>query len=163
VNQNLEIILYKKGKRGTIYTIKYKEDEHTELEKFIIDLPDDYKDIGAMMLEGLDNMADRHGFEEQFFKLGEGNLADNVVAFGKREIRLYCLRFSTIILIIGNGGYKPKDKRTYEEVPELYQKVKNLQSDLKIIDKAIKEKDLTFGDISFNEKTPIEFNIEDYE
>lgn len=40
-------------------------------------------------------------------------------------LRLYCLRMSDSVLIVGNGGVK--DSRTYEENPELNGYVINLQ------------------------------------
>lgn len=41
------------------------------------------------------------------------------------KLRLYCLRFSDQIVILGNGGVK--NTRTYEEDPKLYGYVLDLQ------------------------------------
>lgn len=41
------------------------------------------------------------------------------------KLRLYCLRLSDSVLIVGNGGLK--DTKTYEENPELNGYVINLQ------------------------------------
>lgn len=52
---------------------------------------------------------------------------DNVVALSldSRKLRLYCLRMSDQILIVGNGGLK--ETRTYDEDEELSGYVMDLQ------------------------------------
>ncbi|MBR1514543.1 MAG: hypothetical protein IJ622_09665 [Bacteroidales bacterium] len=54
-------------------------------------------------------------------------MKDNVVALSvdSKKLRLYCLRMSDKILILGNGGIK--DSRTYEESEELSGYVMDLQ------------------------------------
>ena len=54
-------------------------------------------------------------------------MADRVAALAidSHKLRLYCLRISDQILIMGNGGVK--DTRTYEESKELYGYVMDLQ------------------------------------
>ena len=71
------------------------------------------------------------------------------------KLRLYCLRLSDQIVILGNGGVKIT--RTYEEDPKLYGYVLDLQKFEKILNENIKkgyvsieEKKLTgFEDITF--------------
>lgn len=61
--------------------------------------------------------------------------SDNVAALAidSRQLRLYCLRISDQILILGNGGVKTT--RTYEEDPKLLGYVIDLQA----FDKALTE------------------------
>jgi len=77
-------------------------------------------------------MAD--GVLERFFRR-EGKQSDSVagLAIDSQRLRLYCLRMSEQILILGNGGIK--NKRTYEEIPELMGYV----IDLQLFEKALKE------------------------
>ena len=67
-----------------------------------------------------------NGALERYFRT-EGKMADRVTALAidSRRLRLYCLRISDQILIMGNGGVK--DTRTYEESKELYGYVMDLQ------------------------------------
>ena len=53
------------------------------------------------------------------------------------KLRLYCLRLSDKILIIGNGGIK--ESKTYNENPELSGYVIDLQNFDSIIKKALNE------------------------
>ena len=62
------------------------------------------------------------------------------------KLRLYCLRLSESILILGNGGVKKS--RTYEENEELSGYVLNLQNFDKLIKEGVKD-----GTITITENT----------
>lgn len=64
---------------------------------------------------------------------------DNVVALPieRSRIRLYCLRMSDQVLIVGNGGIK--NAKTYEESEELNGYVIDLQKFDKILKQALKD------------------------
>lgn len=66
------------------------------------------------------------GALERFFR-PEGTMRDNVQAIPVEggKLRLYCLRLSDQIVILGNGGVKVT--RTYEQDPKLYGYVLDLQ------------------------------------
>lgn len=74
------------------------------------------------------------GALERYFR-PEGKMNDNVVALPvvQSKLRLYCLRLSDKILILGNGG--KKRSKTYEEDNELSGYVLTLQN----FDQLIKE------------------------
>lgn len=74
------------------------------------------------------------GAVERLFR-PEGKMSDRVVALPiiKSQLRLYCLRLSDSILILGNGGVK--NTRTYDENDELRGYVVTLQN----FDKLIKQ------------------------
>ena len=65
-------------------------------------------------------------------------MSDNVkaLAIDSRKLRLYCLRISDKILILGNGGVKTT--RTYQENEKLSGYVMDLQTFDKVILKAQK-------------------------
>ena len=67
-----------------------------------------------------------NGFLERYFR-PEGKMNDRVGALPihTSRLRLYCLRLSDSVLIVGNGGVK--DKKTYEESDELSGYVISLQ------------------------------------
>lgn len=75
-----------------------------------------------------------NGALERFFRY-EGKMSDRVVALPvlKSKLRLYCLRLSDKIIVVGNGGVK--DTRTYEESDELRGYVLSLQQ----LDKLLRE------------------------
>ena len=67
-----------------------------------------------------------NGALERLFRI-EGRMNDNLAALSldSRKLRLYCLRMSDKILILGNGG--AKRTRTYQEDDELSGYVMDLQ------------------------------------
>lgn len=73
----------------------------------------------------LDKIADE-GALERFFR-PEGKMRDSVMALPvlRSKLRLYCLRLSDRILVLGNGGVK--NSRTYEEDDSLRGYVLTLQ------------------------------------
>lgn len=73
----------------------------------------------------LEKIIDR-GALERFFRI-EGKMNDRVsaLAIDSRKLRLYCLRISDQILIVGNGGVKTT--RTYQENEQLSGYVMDLQ------------------------------------
>ena len=74
-------------------------------------------------------------------------MSDNVNALPieSGKLRLYCLRISDQIVILGNGGVK--NVRTYEEDPKLYGYVLDLQRFEKILNENIAQ-----GLVSIEEK-----------
>lgn len=111
----------------SLYTITFEGDELSEFEKFM----DKFKDNATLqrdyqlILLALDKIT-THGALERNFR-PEGKMNDNVVALpiDKSRLRLYCLRLSDKILILGNGG--EKNTKTYEESDELKGYVMDLQ------------------------------------
>lgn len=111
----------------SLYTITFEKDELSEFEKFMQKFKDnatlqrDYQ----MILLALEKITS-HGALERNFR-PEGKMSDDVVALPieKSRLRLYCLRLTDKILILGNGG--EKNTKTYEESEELKGYVMDLQ------------------------------------
>ena len=111
----------------SLYTITFENDELSEFEKFMEKFRDnatlqrDYQ----MILLALEKITS-HGALERNFR-PEGKMNDDVVALPieKSRLRLYCLRLTDKILILGNGG--EKNTKTYEESEELSGYVMDLQ------------------------------------
>ena len=109
-----------------LYSICFNNGE-SEFRKFLKKFKDnaalnkDYQSI----LYALDRIIAKGAFERMFRY--EGKMNDNVVALSldSRKLRLYCLRMSDQVLIVGNGGVK--ETRTYDEDEELSGYVMDLQ------------------------------------
>lgn len=123
----VELVLADNSEKCTLYTIHFLSEDDTELEKFISRFKDnakynsDFQSILIFMERILTN-----GALERYFRR-EGKMSDSVVALPvlKSKLRLYCLRLSDHILVVGNGGIK--NTRTYEENDELQGYVMTLQ------------------------------------
>lgn len=111
-----------------LFTICFEGESYTEFQKFIIKsnenatLQPDLQKI----LNAIQHMMDAVGFLDRYFR-PEGKMRDRVSALPiqSSKLRLYCLRLSDSVLIVGNGGQK--DTKTYQENPELNGYVINLQ------------------------------------
>ncbi|MBR1627606.1 MAG: hypothetical protein IJ681_10755 [Bacteroidales bacterium] len=133
-----ELVLMEDAKNCTLYTIQFLSADETEFEKFYKKFVDS-KEFNADLMRivsFIDRIAD-FGALERFFR-PEGKINDNVVALPvvSSKLRLYCLRLSDKILIIGNGGNKKVGK--YQEDKELNGYVVTLQKFDKLIKEGIK-------------------------
>lgn len=123
-----ELILVNEAKNCTFYTIQFLSEDESEFEQFYNKFKDDVEfNPDLMRIVGfLGRIAD-FGALERYFR-PEGKMSDNVVALPvvTSKLRLYCLRLSDKILILGNGGVKKT--RSYEEDDELSGYVITLQN-----------------------------------
>jgi len=110
------------GNKASIYTIWFEEPNRTSFEIFINEnrnvFKSEIKDITSRLIA----IGKTVGAREQYFKTGEGIPGDGVCALcdtPRKKLRLYCIRYGTLLLIIGGGGPK---------------KVKKLQQDDKLKD-----------------------------
>ena len=130
-----ELLLVNEAKNCTLYTIQFLSEDSNEFERFYNKFKDDVEfNPDLMRIVGfLGRIAD-FGALERYFR-PEGKMNDNVVALPvvQSKLRLYCLRLSDKILILGNGG--KKRSKTYEEDNELSGYVLTLQN----FDQLIKE------------------------
>jgi hypothetical protein len=117
-----------KTEKAGLFTICFEGDAATEFEKFMNKFKEDAerKDDLSIILTAINKMLTASGFLERYFRY-EGKMSDRVVALPIEplKIRLYCLRLSDSILIVGNGGIK--DTKTYQENDELNGYVITLQ------------------------------------
>ena len=126
-----------------VLSICFDGSEVSEFEKFLNEFKDNAtynKDFNVILL-ALSKIIDK-GALERFFR-NEGRMNDNVkaLAIDSRKLRLYCLRISDQILILGNGGVK--NTRTYQEDSKLSGYVMDLQTFDKVLLKAQKSGKVT--------------------
>lgn len=110
-----------------LFSITFEGDNLTEFRKFIEKFKDDAvrsKELNVILNEI--GRIEQNGALERYFRY-EGKMGDHVMALPalRSGLRLYCLRMSESVLIVGNGGVK--NTRTYEQDPELNGYVINLQ------------------------------------
>ena len=123
----VELYLISEGENCTIYTLQFLRDDESEFEKFVSKFIDsaessaDYAKIAAFITR----IAKTGAFERYFRP--EGKLSDSIVALPvvQSKLRLYCLRLSNKILVLGNGGVK--STRRYEDDATLKGYVMTLQ------------------------------------
>ena len=131
--------LLEQSEKVSLYSISFAIDRTTEFERFLnkfeeeASLNTDYQKI----LYALSIILDK-GALERYFR-PEGTIGDNLCALPieSGRIRLYCLRISDEILILGNGDIKTT--ASYEADSKLYGYALDLQKFDKLIRKDIED------------------------
>lgn len=144
----VELILLNEGNQCTLYSIQFTSEDNSEYERFYAKFIEDAKlnrDL-LRIVQIVDKIADDGALERLFRP--EGKMKDSVVALPvlTSKLRLYCLRLSNGILVLGNGGVK--NSRTYEEDDSLRGYVLNLQK----FDELLKEGQRN-GTVTVTERT----------
>ena len=140
--------LVEQSEKVSFYSISFQMDRTTEFERFLskfeeeAEFNEDYQKI----LGALEIILDR-GALERYFR-PEGAIHDNLCALPLESgnIRLYCLRISDEILILGNGDRK--STRTYQEDTRLL----GYALDLQKFDRLLRD-DLDKGFVTIEERT----------
>ncbi len=144
----LELYLIDEGENCTIYTLQFLRDSENEFEKFLSRFKDDaeYSEDYALIAAFIRRIYHTRALERYF--RSEGKMKDSVVALPviSSKLRLYCLRLSDKILIIGNGGVKKS--RTYNEDSILKGHVVTLQKFEELLRQGIED-----GSVLLTERT----------
>ncbi len=143
VMSNVKLKTIEQNDNVGMFSICFDGNEESEFEKFLNEFKDNAtynKDFNVILL-ALSKIIDK-GALERFFR-NEGRMRDNVkaLAIDSRKLRLYCLRISDQVLILGNGGVKTT--RTYQEDEKLSGYVMDLQTFDKVLVKAQKTGKIT--------------------
>jgi hypothetical protein len=151
------------GKKSSIYSIIVADEKETLFDKFIrSNLSNNQKEIEQIFVT-LDAMGKKVGSQDIYFrKKKEGKAGDGVEAiydYPSAKLRLYCIRYGSVTLILGDGG--EKFVRTWQEDPQLSKSAKEMIQISKILTQAIREGDLTWDGNDFVGQ--FEFNDEDDE
>ncbi len=126
-----------------MFSICFEGSEESEFEKFLNEFKENAvynRDFNVILL-ALAKIVEK-GALERFFR-NEGRMSDNLKALSidSSKLRLYCLRISDQVLILGNGGVKLT--RTYQEDEKLSGYVMNLQTFDNVLAKAQKSGKIT--------------------
>ena len=152
-----ELLLVNNADGCTIYTIQFLSESDSEFERFYARFKDDAEyNPDLMKIVALINKIADMGALERYFR-PEGKLKDGVCALPvlQSKLRLYCLRLSDKILVLGNGGVKKT--RTYNEDNTLKGYVLTLQNFEKLIREG--EKDGTISITANTIETDKTFDI----
>lgn len=133
----------KKTDIAGLFTIVFDNASETEFENFINKFKENAvrQEELSIILTAIERMLTVSGFLERYFR-PEGKMNDHVVALPieKTPLRLYCLRLSDNVLIVGNGGLKKT--KTYQEDENLNGYVITLQKLDKLLNAAVKRGDV---------------------
>lgn len=156
MNLKFNLKLNQTGKKASLYTINIRGEDQTEFDKFLSNSEITSNPDFQELIVRIDEIINKYGCQERFFKLKESKLTDAVVALWRGQIRLYCCRYSNIIIIAGSGGLKETQK--YQEDPKLDKCVKIMAEVSNKIDDRIKDRSIIIkgnkliGNLDFTEE-----------
>ena len=106
------------GPQCKIYSIAFDGKENTLLDDFLDRLEEEYPDEVDVIWSKLIFMGKEGGARIHFFRENEGTPGDGVVALLRETgfpLRLYAIRYGSILLILGSGGYKDANISAWQE------------------------------------------------
>lgn len=137
------------GEMTSTYSI-LEDDKTTRFQKFLIEWHKDYEDKLLSFARTLRSISNSTGATDNFFKLNEGLSNEDLVCAlydePEKEMRLYCIKFSEKILVIGGGGPKPKHIKRWQDDLKLTKEVTFMMDMSEII-----RKKLMLGSLSYSE------------
>lgn len=147
VKKKTTVELISTSEKVSLYSISFETDGTTEFEKFVaeFEMNASYNRDYQRIIAALQTILGIGALERFFRPEGKMNDSVNALPIESGKLRLYCLRISDQIVILGNGGVK--NVRTYEEDPKLYGYVLDLQRFEKILNENIAQ-----GLVSIEEK-----------
>jgi hypothetical protein len=131
------------GTKATFYSAFIDDSETTLFDQFLGENEDDFVDEIDDILFRINLIANRTGARKNMFKENEGSLGDLVCALydmPNSNLRLYCIRLGSSIIVLGGGGHKSKSIRALQEEPKLTSENKLMRIISDIISIQTKEK-----------------------
>lgn len=122
MNLGFQLVRIKVGRKAKIYSIQFDGEEEHEFQKFITN-PEVIKHPDFQPLrKKLKELYDKRGLLNQFFRPEDDKCLHPEISridYGTGKLRLYCIRWSDDLLILGGGGIKPDDIRFWQDDPIL--------------------------------------------
>ncbi len=154
------------GKRCKIYSVQIEGDKQTLFERFLEENETDFPNEIQNIFDNLTIIGHRAGAEDVYFRpKKEGKLGDGVEALfdiPHAHLRLYAIRYGKILLILGNGGYKSKTIRAFQEDPKLTKENYLIRQIAATLYEAIKDKDIRWNREGDNFEGQMNFDSDDY-
>lgn len=110
------------GNKASIYSVVQNGETESFLEKFLKENKISFIDETKNILMRLRSIGHTTGARESFFKVFEGKVGDGVCALydePESNLRLYCIRYGTQLVVVGNGGPKSKRISAFQEDDKL--------------------------------------------
>jgi hypothetical protein len=155
VKSTVNIELFEEHEQVNFYTLRFQGQE-TEVDKFLDQFPEGckYDEDIDIIIKWMDKIGETGALERYFRPESRANDQIWAIPIETSNLRLYVIRISQEILIIGNGGVK--STRTYNEDPILNGHVELLQKIDRFINSRIKDGSITVtqkqleGNLKFN-------------
>lgn len=106
------------GNEASLYSIYLEDEKKTLFDRFLEENINSFKSELKDINLRLKTIGHDTGAREHFFTLNEGYPGDGVCVLKDKpnaNLRLYCIRYGSLIVVLGGGGFKSKGIRTLQE------------------------------------------------
>lgn len=135
------------GNRCQIFSVKFEGESENEFDKFLKKYDKTHPKIIEDITLRIRAMKQRNGCLDIYFNMEVSSIYNSICRLKRtKQLRLYCIKYGKVALILGGGGIKSNNKRTYQEVPELNEAVGKLEYIYEKIDEKLKEKEIRITD-----------------
>lgn len=137
------------GNKCGVYSIFVDNEQETLFERFLSENKISFKSEIINILERIRTINSITGARENYFKLDEGKPGDGICALfdlPDSNLRLYCIRYSNSLIILGGGGEKKKSVKALQEVEKLKTENYILRKISAEIAKRIRQREITFSE-----------------
>jgi hypothetical protein len=146
VKFRLEKISNLSGQKTNIYSVFIDDDDKSLFEHFLEENNELYHEEIIEILTRIKSISNKEGAREHLFKKAEGKLGDGIEALydeSNRKLRLYCIRYGSVLLILGGGA--AKNVRALQDDPKLKKENYLLRDISKFLSQAMKDGDLKWN------------------
>lgn len=133
------------GSKTTIYSVMMQGEETTLFDQFIRDNLITNRDEIRFILNRLQEIGHTTGARDIYFKHNEGKPGDGVCALydePERDLRLFCIRYGSVAIILGGGGLKGEGIAAWQEDEKLTLEASHMIAISKAIIARIRDKEL---------------------
>ncbi|MBN1184530.1 MAG: hypothetical protein JXB49_19715 [Bacteroidales bacterium] len=157
----LEKLTHLSGEEASIYGIYLYDEKKTLFEIFFLENKNLYLSELKQLFQRLKTIGYKTGAREQYFKMHEGKPGDHICALydEKKKLRLYCIRFGSVLLLLGGGG--PKTTRAFQDNEKLMYENYLLRKIANDIARRLSDGEIEFSDDGYELTGNLEFNCDD--
>lgn len=134
------------GRKTKIYSVLLENENKSLFDRFLEENTEKNQPELLEILQRINSITQKEGAKEHYFKKAEGTLGDGVEALydaNNRKLRLYCIRYGSVVLVLGGGG--AKNVRALQDDPQLKKENYVLRQISKILSQAMKEGELQWN------------------
>jgi len=155
------------GSEAKVYSLIPVGEEETLFENFVGENIAEFKDEIKDILKRLKQIGHTTGARESFFKHEGDN--EFLRKYGKyvwalyddeeRKLRLYCIKFANVAIILGGGGYKDKSVIKWQDDDKLSEEARKIMAYAESILKQLDDGDLYWS----KDGTELQGNLKNYD
>ncbi|MBK7970266.1 MAG: hypothetical protein IPK08_15725 [Bacteroidetes bacterium] len=136
------------GNCATIYAVIVDNEESTLFDQFLQGHLAIFSKEIEEIYQTVSIIGHETGARQDFFKEREGKPGDGVCALYDKEnssLRLYCIRYGTVAIVLGGGAVKPKATRAWQDDPKLKHQAELMIKISADIMKRIRDKEINWS------------------